>query len=99
MLNVIGIGLGFTKFKYFESSCKPVAGFCSYLWPVKITAVFFSIYLLCLAVCPCSDQNTCEDEVKAGVAMNTTDGHEHSPDEQDFCSPFCICQCCSTHAQ
>jgi predicted aldo/keto reductase-like oxidoreductase len=35
------------------------------------------------------------DEVKENVAMSGHD-HDHSSGEQDLCSPFCICTCCST---
>jgi len=44
---------------------------------------------------PCSDQDTCVDEGK-GVAETSIFIGAHSPGEIDFCSPFCICNCCHT---
>lgn len=66
---------------------------------MKVTCILFAVYLLSLAVHPCNDQETCRDEIKTGYEQIETDNHEHSNAEQDFCSPFCICQCCSIQAQ
>ncbi|MBT1684964.1 hypothetical protein KK078_00275 [Fulvivirgaceae bacterium PWU37] len=43
---------------------------------------------------PCSDGDTCADETKADTSL-VISGHDHSTDEADFCSPFCVCSCCS----
>jgi hypothetical protein len=44
---------------------------------------------------PCADGYACSDEVtEATTATNT----EHSSEEEDFCSPFCVCACCAQSA-
>ncbi|GAL85930.1 hypothetical protein MYP_3159 [Sporocytophaga myxococcoides] len=44
-----------------------------------------------LSLMPCLDSFTCE----GGKASVTISGnHDHSKDEGDLCSPFCICSCC-----
>lgn len=98
VLELLASAYGLIDFKEF-SVCKPVALFTRYLCNVKIVSILFAAYLLCLAVYPCNDRDTCVDEVKAGFVLSETDNHPHSSTEQDFCSPFCICQCCSAHAQ
>jgi len=45
---------------------------------------------------PCSDQDACADEEKEVAGLNIS-VHENAEDEFDFCSPFCICNCC--HSQ
>jgi hypothetical protein len=74
-------------------------GFAEYFCSVKAISILLCSYIFSLAVYPCSDSNTCQDEAKAGIELSQADDHEHSDEEQDACSPFCICQCCSTHAQ
>jgi hypothetical protein len=64
---------------------------------VKTIRFLFAIYVLFLAVYPCSDKETCADERKAGVAVVDVAAHDHSSNEQDFCTPFCICSCCAAH--
>jgi hypothetical protein len=70
-----------------------------YICTVKITCLLFASYLFSLAVLPCNDRETCQDEIKSGITVVETDNHEHDGNEQDFCTPFCNCQCCSAHAQ
>jgi hypothetical protein len=52
-----------------------------------------------LSVYPCNDQNVCVDERKAGISVVDTTGHDHSSEEQDHCTPFCICSCCAATIQ
>jgi hypothetical protein len=52
-----------------------------------------------MAVYPCSDKETCVDERKVGIAYVDNSGHDHTSNEQDFCTPFCICACCAAHIQ
>ena len=42
-----------------------------------------------MAVMPCSDALSCDHEEKSAVP------HSHTDDEEDTCTPFCGCQCCS----
>lgn len=52
-----------------------------------------TFYLMVLSSLPCSDgNNRCEDN------SNTTEivqSHDHNQDQDDHCSPFCYCSCCS----
>jgi hypothetical protein len=41
---------------------------------------------------PCADGYPCSDEVVDSAYANSA---EHSSDEEDFCSPFCVCACCA----
>lgn len=56
---------------------------------MKYIALLLSFIIFSLSVQPCSDGQTCEEENNA-----LTQQHEHSQDEEDHCTPFCICNCC-----
>jgi len=45
-----------------------------------------------MAMTPCSDGVTCESE----LSEKTSTTHDHSQDEDDYCTPFCVCLCCGT---
>lgn len=66
---------------------------------MKLIRFIIACYLLFLAVYPCSDRETCVDERKAGITFIESGTHNHSNEEQDFCTPFCICSCCAAHIQ
>ena len=51
-------------------------------FPFILSILFFT-----LAIVPCSDGHTCEEE-----QIELT--HDHSQDEDDHCSPLCFCTCC-----
>lgn len=51
--------------------------------------------LTALSTYPCTDGGSCADEKKTGKTVTVSE-HEHSPNEIDLCSPFCVCSCCST---
>lgn len=62
--------------------------------------VALSLYLLMLAVYPCTDGKTCVDDIRThgserNFRVDTTD-HDHSESETDLCTPFCNCSCCAT---
>ncbi|MBY0424758.1 MAG: hypothetical protein K2Q22_03895, partial [Cytophagales bacterium] len=59
---------------------------------MKFIIFIFTFYIIALAVMPCSDAITCENE-KSSIAKSNTN-HSHSEDEGDLCTPFCICACC-----
>ena len=61
--------------------------------------LLLALYILFLAVYPCSDKETCVDERKAGIVFVDNSSHAHSGSEQDVCTPFCICACCAAHIQ
>ena len=70
-----------------------------YLCYVKIVTLVFAAFLFYLAVYPCSDRDTCVDEVRFGLALSENDNHSHTTNEEDFCTPFCICSCCAAQIQ
>ena len=51
-----------------------------------------ALYLLLLAAMPCSDSEECENGIMTEQASHN--GHE---DDEEGCTPFCICACCPTH--
>lgn len=55
--------------------------------------------ILWLSVYPCTDGKTCADEIKMEIVVSDNSNHNHSSNERDLCSPFCICSCCSAHIQ
>ncbi|HMV08088.1 MAG TPA: hypothetical protein PK325_01335 [Cyclobacteriaceae bacterium] len=61
---------------------------------MKIRALVFTLYLLALALYPCSDAETCADDSDSRAKVELA-SHDHSQDESDQCTPFCICACCS----
>jgi hypothetical protein len=61
---------------------------------MRIICILFTLYLSALSVFPCSDGVACADDESA-IAVSD----EHDAQEEDHCSPFCICACCSAHVQ
>ena len=47
------------------------------------------IYILALSIIPCTDGTTdaCKEKIEH---------HDHSEDEDDGCTPFCVCSCCGS---
>lgn len=66
---------------------------------MRAIIILYTLYITCLACYPCTDSQTCVDEVKSSIVVIDTEGHEHSDAEQDHCSPFCICSCCRAQIQ
>jgi hypothetical protein len=66
----------------------PNVYFCTI--PMRTVASILSFLILSLSIIPCSDAETCEEEKAGGVETS----HDHSEDEDDNCSPFCVCGCC-----
>ena len=61
---------------------------------MKQLAILISLYFLALTVMPCADN---EKVSKTHAEYHqSTDGHEHNENE-DFCSPLCVCNCCRTN--
>ncbi len=58
---------------------------------MKIIAFILSIFVFVSAVTPCSDGKTCDELGRAEMPH-----HDHSEDENDDCSPFCVCTCCGS---
>jgi len=64
---------------------------------MRINALILSLITLCLSLYPCGDADTCIDEQRPDPIAGSD--HEHSPRDEDSCTPFCVCSCCSTHMQ
>ena len=67
------------------------------LHAMKLISYILSIYMLVLALVPCSDgidfiHGNCDSSTE--IADNS---HNHSDhDHQDLCTPFCTCTCCGS---
>jgi len=59
---------------------------------MKTITVILAMLILGLSMLPCTDGHTCEEEAGTSFASN----HDHSQDENDLCSPFCVCACCGS---
>ena len=57
---------------------------------MRFFITIFSMYIMALAMMPCTDAVTCENEKSATASSH----HDHGDDEKDSCSPFCVCACC-----
>jgi hypothetical protein len=52
-------------------------------------------YIAFVACYPCNDKDVCADDKKKAPFETVVATHDHSSNELDQCSPFCICSCCS----
>lgn len=59
---------------------------------MKFLAFLLSVYILALNLAPCDDNVTHDNMDKTEILQAIGDNHQHQ--DSDFCSPFCICQCC-----
>ncbi|HET9569905.1 MAG TPA: DUF6660 family protein [Bacteroidales bacterium] len=58
---------------------------------MRLIALFFSFYILFLTALPCADV-----PVKDHSHDVSTSQHSTNHEDDDQCSPFCTCNCCST---
>jgi hypothetical protein len=69
-----------------------------YLYGVKrFFSIFFAIYIAAVTCMPCADGDVCADEQDMATELTVALADEHSGEEADFCSPFCVCSCCNSH--
>jgi hypothetical protein len=61
--------------------------------------LLLALYILFLAVTPCSDEMVLVHEGKSISALSIKSDHNHSEADQDGCTPFCVCSCCATNIQ
>lgn len=56
----------------------------------------FSLYFLVLSIVPCTDIHATDIPATQALKVVLSDHHTDCPHEkeQDFCPPFCICNCC-----
>lgn len=45
---------------------------------------------------PCGDDIVTFSGIEDSISHIESNSHNHSPEEEDGCSPFCICQCCGS---
>jgi len=67
---------------------------------MKFLAFILAIYIFALNLAPCADNDSSGIDSNIEITQGFNDDHQHQ--ESDFCSPFCICQCChinATHLQ
>ncbi|WP_146171078.1 DUF6660 family protein [Sphingobacterium faecium] len=60
---------------------------------MKIFVYILSLYFIALTMVPCADH---EQESSAVQTAEYKDIHHNEEEHVDYCSPFCICSCCST---
>lgn len=66
-----------------------------HLYYMRWKTTILLIYILGLLAVPCSDvYNSCEDTPSNQTELT----HSHSDDNDDHCTPFCQCSCCSVSA-
>jgi len=56
---------------------------------VNYVSTILALLILAMVLMPCSDGHTCDEESQKISLV-----HNHSEDEKDHCSPFCVCLCC-----
>jgi hypothetical protein len=63
---------------------------------MKISATILTFLILVLTVIPCHDIPRFNSLHKVTeIAQNTETNN--APEDRDFCSPFCVCQCCQSN--
>lgn len=63
---------------------------------MRFFVFIFGLYILCLAMLPCTDADTCKDEKTSFSSKTAHQSHDHGEDDEDTCTPFCICACCGS---
>jgi len=58
---------------------------------MKILSGLLAVYMLTLVFMPCKDECTTNSYQ---ISSPIQDHQEHHENEQDLCSPFCLCSCC-----
>ena len=66
---------------------------CTLVALKKVLYIFFAVYFLGLSVIPCND----EPAEKISVLTSHISENEHHEHENEACTPFCVCSCCTTH--
>ena len=61
---------------------------------MKFLTLIFSFYLLALSIVPCSDAFNSGQTNKETITFSAS--HDHPAEAADFCSSFCICNCCTS---
>ena len=64
---------------------------------MKLLNIILSIYLTVLSCLPCSDLEISHSAISVDEHKIDKDQNSHDEDD-DLCSPFCVCNCCGTQA-
>lgn len=62
---------------------------------MKFLSFIMAFLVLTLSIMPCADNNSLVSEGKVKSELSKSP-QQHSDTEQDHCSPFCTCSCCSS---
>ena len=62
---------------------------------MKVFLIIFSVFILFLSISPCCDSDGCIETSKTIDKIHSTSKEHQDKEHQDFCSPFCVCACCS----
>ncbi len=77
------------QYTTLQSDC---INFFIHLSNMKWKTTILLIYILGLLLVPCSDvYNNCADSISYQKEVS----HNHNDDQDDHCTPFCQCSCCS----
>lgn len=59
---------------------------------MKWFRIILAVYLLCLALVPCTDQVFNENNLTSNLTFNSSNQQPEAV--HDTCSPLCLCNCC-----
>lgn len=68
------------------------------LLPMKLFWHILSVYLVSLAVLPCSDKEECDITVTEQTIISLAANHTQHSHQNEQCPPFCSCACCGIHS-
>ncbi|MEP7171688.1 MAG: DUF6660 family protein [Bacteroidota bacterium] len=57
---------------------------------MKFLTLILACYTFALSIAPCNDIH----EGQTNVPMTIQAAQEHHQEDNDICSPFCLCSCC-----
>jgi hypothetical protein len=61
---------------------------------MRLLAIILSIYTISLSALPCDDMLIVDNQQSISISQDL-DNHSHNL--LDLCSPFCVCNCCSSN--
>jgi len=63
---------------------------------MRIAAFILLVFITAMAIMPCADTFDDANPLQESYTHFEDQSHDHSENEEDGCTPFCICQCCGT---
>lgn len=62
---------------------------------MQVLKLVFSLYITFLGLLPCQDSLAfVSNDTPASVHVETSDHEHRDSEDEDDCTPFCICACC-----